>query len=339
MKRSAVLAFAVCIAATAQAAPDWEKVPSRKMTLFSPGQAGYEWVMNKADHSAAPDIADKKRPCAKCHEGDASEIGDNVVAGKPLGSSKTVLEPKAPKGKPGALPVTFQAAHDGSKIYFRFEWTAPAAVEAKPDPKNEVKLTMLFDGGGTVDGAALNGCWSTCHMDLQTMPDAVDAAKGHAKAAALGWNDGGVTKYLAESRTGLSMAKPRGGWDKLKSDADIAAALKAGKFLDLLQFRSGKGEKPVDGHVLDARHMSGGKSLVKAEGKKEGNKWVVVFERTLASGGPGDHAISADKIYSFGFAIHEQHAVDRFHHVSLGYQFGLDKAVPEVKSHINVVKQ
>jgi hypothetical protein len=39
--------------------------------------------------------------------------------------------------------------------------------------------------------------------------------------------------------------------------------------------------------------MSGGKSQVKAEGKKEGNKWVVIFERALAGGGKGDHSITA----------------------------------------------
>lgn len=338
MKRMVVAMVGVLAAAAAGAAPDWDKVAPRKMTLFYPGQAGLEWVMNKPDHSAVPDIVDKKRACAKCHEGDASEIGDKVIAGKPLGSSKTVLEPSPPKGKAGWVPVSFQAAHDGNKIYFRFEWTSPKSDGSQADPKNEVKLTLMFDGGGTVDGAALNGCWGTCHMDLRTMPDASDTAKGHARAKALGWGDG-VTKYLAESRSAISTAKPRGGWDKLKSDADIAAALKSGKFLDLIQFRSGKGEKPVDGHVLDARHMAGGKSLVKAEGKKEGNKWVVVFERTLAAGGPGDHAIVADKTYNFGFAIHEGHADDRHHYVSLGYQFNLDKAEPGVKYHINVMKQ
>ena len=338
MKRIVVGALGLVVAATALAAPDWDKVPPRKVTLFYPGQAGLEWVMNKSDHSAVPDIVDKKRACAKCHEGDASEIGDKIVAGKPLGSSKTVLDASPPKGKAGSIPVNFQAVHDGNKIYFRFEWASPKGGDAKADAKNEVKLTLMFDGGSTVEGAALNGCWGSCHMDLRTMPDASDAAKGHAKAKALGWNEG-VTKYLAESRTAVSASKPRGGWDKLRSDADIAAALKAGKFLDLIQFRSGKGEKPADGHVLDARHMSGGKSLVKAEGKKEGNKWVVVFERTLAASGPGDHAIAADKTYNFGFAIHEDHADDRHHHVSLGYQFGLDRADPAVKSYINVVKQ
>lgn len=299
--KSLVVAVLAAVAGAALAAPpDWSKVPPRKMTLFYPGQAGLEWIMNKADHSAVPDIVDKKRSCARCHEGDAKEIGDNIVAGKAVGSSKTVLEPTPPAGKVGSIPVTFQAAHDGSKIYFRVEWVPPKTGDKKMDEKNEVKLTLMFDGGGTVEGANLNGCWGTCHVDLRTMKNPKDDKK---------------TKYI--------------------KGADVAS----GKFMDLIQFRSGKGEKPVDGHVSDARHMEGGKSLVKAEGKKEGNNWVVTFERELAAKGAGDHAISADKIYNFGIAIHEDHTNARFHYVSLGYQFGLDKAVPEVKSHINVVKQ
>jgi hypothetical protein len=168
------------------------------------------------------------------------------------------------------------------------------------DKKNEVKLTMMFDGGGTVEGAELNGCWGTCHSDLRGMKDAKDDKK---------------TKYI--------------------KGADLAG----GKFMDLMQYRSGKGEKPVDGHVADKRVMEGGKALVKAEGVKEGNKWVVTFERSLAGGAPGDHAITPDKIYNFGFAIHEDFSEARYHYVSLGYQFGLDKTVDGVKSYYNVTKQ
>ncbi len=116
------------------------------------------------------------------------------------------------------------------------------------------------------------------------------------------------------------------------------ADLASGKFMDLIQYRSGE-KAPVDGHVAEARHMEGGKALLKAEGKKEGNKWIVTFERTLAGGGKGDHAITADKVYNFGFAIHEDYTNARFHYVSLGYQFGLDKPNPGVKSYIDVQKQ
>ena len=223
-----------------------------------------------------------------------------IVAGKPVGQSKTVLEPKPLAGKPGYLPVSFKAAHDADKIYFRFEWTPPKNSGAKMDKKNEVKLTLLFDGGGTVPGAEINGCWSTCHSDLRTMKDAKDDKK---------------TKYV--------------------KDADLAS----GRFYDLMQFRSGKGEKPADGYVAEKRYMEGGKGLVAATGIKEGNKWVVTLERSLAGGGKGDHAIAPGKTYNFGFAVHEDYTEARYHYVSLGYQFGLDQAVEGVKNYYNVTKR
>jgi cytochrome c-type protein NapC len=316
MTAAAVAATAVTTAATtvaAQAQPakadaaasgvtvlDWSRVPTRQIKVFYPGQAGLEWIMNKADHSSASDIVEKKRACAKCHEGDANEVGTAIVTGKPVGVSKTVMEPNPPAGKVGFIPVTFQATHDDSKIYFRFEWVPPKNGDKKLDPKNEVKLTMMFDGGGTVDGSELNGCWATCHTDLRTMKDAKDDKK---------------TKYIA--------------------GADLAS----GKFMDLIQYRSGRGQNPVDGWVDSERHMDGGKSQLKAEGKKEGNKWVVIFERSMAGGGKGDHSITADKVYNFGFALHEDYTNARFHYVSLGYQFGLDKPNPGVKNYIDVQKQ
>jgi len=334
MKKIAIAVMGVIAAGTTLAAPDWSKVPAKKVPVFFPGPAGLEWVLTKADHSAANQILDKNRPCTKCHDEDAVDIGAKMAAGKPVGNAKAPLEANPPKGKAGSVPVSVQAASDGKKIYFRFEWDAPKpGGDKKADAKNEMKLTMMFDDN-KVEGANLNGCWSTCHMDLRSMPDAADAAKGHAKAKALGWSDG-VTKYIKESRSGLEMkAKPRGGWDKLKSDADIESALKDGKFMDLMQYRSGD-KKAVDGYVLDARYMEGGKSLVKAEGKKTGNKWVVTFERELAAKGKGDHTIAEGKLYNMGFAIHEDFSNARFHHVSLGYTFGLDNA----KADFNAAKQ
>lgn len=335
MTKIAVAVMGVFIAGSALAAPDWGKIPAKKVPAFYPGQSGLEWILTKKDHSAANQILEKNRPCLKCHDTDAIEIGDKIAAGKPVGNLRQPLDAAVPKGKVGHIPVSVQAAHDGKKLYLRFEWDAPkAGGDKKMDPKNEMKLTVMFDEG-KVEGANLNGCWATCHEDLRTMPDASADAKGHAKAKALGWSDG-VTKYLKESRTGLEMsAKPRGGWDKLKSDADIEAALKEGKFMDLIQVRSAKGEKAVDGYVLDSRHMDGGKSLVKGEAKKEGNHWVVSIERELAGLGKGDHTIAEGKLYNLGFAIHDDYTNARFHHVSLGYTLGLDSA----KADFSAVKQ
>lgn len=298
-RQFAFAVIAIFVASDAFAAPDWSKVAPIKMTLFFPGQASLEWVMNERDHSAALDIVNRGRSCAKCHRGDANETGDKIVKGQAVGSSKSVLEPKPMAGKAGSIPVQFRATHDGNNIYFRVEWVSPQGGSDKMDANNEVKLTMMFDGGGTVDGANQNGCWATCHNDLRSMKNATDDKKTkHIKGADLG----------------------------------------KGVFMDLIQFRSGKGEKPLDGYVADQRVMEGGKGLISAEGKKEGNKWIVTFERQLAGGGSGDHVIAAGKNYNFGIAIHEDYASARYHYVSLGYQFALDEQGPE-KSQINVVKQ
>ncbi len=299
MKKIAFAVLSSFVAGGALASPDWSKVNPVKVTLFYPGQSSLEWVMDKSEHSAVPDIVDKKRTCAKCHLGDANEVGDKIVKGQPAGNKKASIEPKPIAGKAGFVPVLLQVAHDGSKIYFRLEWNSPKGGAPKQDSKNEMKATILFDGGGTVDGANLNGCWATCHDDLRSMKSAKDDKK---------------TKYI--------------------KDANLAG----GKFYDLMQFKSGKGEKPVDGHVLDKRVMEGGKSLVKAEGKKEGDRWIVTFERDLAGKGPGDHTIAAGKMYNFGVAIHEDYSNARYHYVSLGYQFALDEQGKE-KNQVNVVKQ
>jgi len=299
MKKIALAVMGMFAAGGAMAAPDWSKATPVKMTLFYPGQSSLEWAMDKAEHSAVPDIVEKKRACAKCHMGDANEVGDKIVKGGPVGNKKASIEPKPIAGKAGHLPVVFQAAHDGSKIYFRLEWTSPKGGAPKQDSKNPIKATILFDGGGTVEGANQNGCWATCHDDLRSMKSAKDDKK---------------TKYI--------------------TGGDVAS----GKYYDLIQFQSGKGQKPVDGHVADKRVMEGGKSLVKAEGKQEGDKWVVTFERELAGKGTGDHTIAAGKMYSFGVAIHEDHSNARYHYVSLGYQFALDEKGKE-KNQISVDKQ
>jgi len=319
----------------AAGAIDWTKVPTKTIPMFYPGQAGLEWVWNKPDHSSANQLLEKGRACVYCHDEDAKDIGEKIAAGKPAGNAKVILDSNVPPNKRGYVPLTVYTAHDGNKLFLRFEWPASTKSSVqKMDAKNEIKLAVMMDDN-KVEGARSNGCWSTCHMDLRTMPDAAPGAKDHDKAKSLGWTDG-VTKYLKESRGDLEKTNPpRGAWDKFKADDEIKAALAAGKFMDLMQFRSGKGEKPVDGYVLDARYMSGGKGLVRAEGRKEGNKWVVEMERVLAGGGRGDHKLVKGKQYNIGIAIHEDYTSARFHHVSLGYTLGLE----DEKAFFNAVKR
>jgi len=121
------------------------------------------------------------------------------------------------------------------------------------------------------------------------------------------------------------------GKDDKKTKYVAGGALAGGKYYDLLQWTS-KGGK-FDGYVADRRVMEGGKALIDAKGEKKGDEWVVVFTRKLA-GGEGDIALASGKTYNFGFAIHDDHAVGRYHHVSLGYTLGLD-----AKADITAAKQ
>jgi len=268
----------------------------------------------------------KGETCANCHHEEASDMGKKIVTGQKLEPDAAAVKGKAP-----AIPVTVQAAYDATNLYLRFQWKQPPGGEGKKmDQKSAMKLAVMLDDN-KVEHGALGGCWAACHHDLRSMPDVDPNAAKHPRAKELDIRANGPTKYLKESRTALEMkAKPLGGWDKPKPEAEIAALLKEGKFLEIWQFRSG--EPARDGYVLDARRMKAAPGL--AEGKSEDGTWTVTFTRKLA-GGAGSHAIAPGRTYNVGFAVHDNHADYRYHHVSFGYTLGLDNP----KVDINAVKQ
>lgn len=128
-------------------------------------------------------------------------------------------------------------------------------------------------------------------------------------------------------------ARTMPGADEKKTKYILGANLSAGVYYDLIQWRSGKGAKPADGFVADKRVLEGGKALIDAKGEKKGDLWIVTFTRKLA-GGEGDVTLAESKATHFGFAIHDDYAGGRFHHVSLGYSLGLG-----TKADLTAVKQ
>lgn len=310
---------------------DWSGVPDREIGLLYPGQTSIEWMLNGRDHGGARPFDKGGDRCTVCHDKEISDMGEKIVTGEKA-------EPTPIPGKRGSIAVRVQAAHDADNLYLRFEWEGtehvpvPFVEGGKMDPENPMKIAIML-ATDDVEYADRTGCWATCHHDNNTMPHAPEQSVLDASEAAKVLNlKQGVTKYLKESRTKIEVkgrrGKKRGGWDKLKSPEEIQEALNTGLFMDLMRYSSGS-KKAENGHILEQRHMTGGGQF-DVNASKDGNTWVVEMKRKLNTGKPGDIAIESDKLYNFGFAIHDDYSNARFHHVSLGYKLGLDNEEAEV---------
>ena len=316
---------------------DWDKAPATEIAIFYPGQASMEWVLNGRDHGGARPLKAGDR-CFDCHGEEAVDIGNKIIAGE-----LPKIEPQAVSGKRGSIAVSVQATHDNDYLYMRFLWddtphvALPFVETGKMDAANPSKLAMML-ANDDIEFAGESGCWITCHNDMKGMPDAppADVLAGNAHAETLNWGDG-VTKYISESRTEIEIKGrggiPRGGWDKLKADDEIQAEVDAGHYLDIVRYKIGEGITE-NGHVLDSRDMEGGQGVEFSGGLNNG-KWAVVMKRQLSSSQSGDIDLTTDQLYNIGFAIHDDHTLGRYHHVSLGYKLGFD----DEEAEINAIKQ
>lgn len=256
---------------------NWASVPSKTLTLFYPAQSTYQWLRSPAHAGAG--MVNSGGACATCHNGQEEKLGNKLVKTNPL-------EPAAPEGKSGTLPLAVQIAYDNEFAYFRFQWKTknPYPGEAYPmygyDGKEwkltggprldakvrkgdqpaiyEDRLSMMIDDGG-VPAYANQGCWLTCHngeRDAPKQPTA-DEVKANAFYQAIKRND--VRKYLPSTRTDADAS-----WDKGKSVEEIAKLKAAGEFLDLIQWRAHR-SNPIgmadDGYVLEWRNFDAGKNL------------------------------------------------------------------------------
>ena len=316
---------------------DWASIEPREVGLFYTGQASMEWVLKGSDHGGKRAFVTGDR-CLDCHEDEEVDIGDLIVVGDK--AEETVIPDKR-----GSIMVNVQAAHDAENLYMRFQWEdgehtpVPFIDGGKMDPENPVKLAIMLatdsEDDPKVEYAERSGCWQTCHHDINYMPHKPDEATMNASPAAQRLDlSNGITKYLKESRTEIEIegkdGKVRGGWDKLKSEAEIQAALDNGSFMDLLRYKSGSGESE-DGYILAERVMNGGQG-VNFSGSNDNGVWTVLMTRKLTSDQPGDISMSTDQWYNIGFAIHDDYTSSRFHHVSLGFKLGFDDEDAEINA-------
>ena len=304
---------------------DWGKASSRDITLFYPGQTSMEWVMTGKDHGGARPFMKAGDRCTSCHDKETADMGEKMVTGEKA-------EPTPIPGKRGSIPVTVEATHDAEYLYMQFSWPegehapVPFVEGGKMDPDNPMKLALMF-ATNEIEYADRSGCWQTCHEDLRSMPDTPDQAAIDASGLADRLDlSKGVTKYIKESRSKIEVkgrrGKKRGGWDKLKATEELRAEIDAGHYMDIIRYKSGKGEVE-DGRILEQRDMQGGEGALFSAELSAGT-WTLTMKRKLKSDKPGDILLELDKVYNFGFAIHDDYSDARFHHVSLGYKLGFD---------------
>ncbi|MCL7421490.1 MAG: ethylbenzene dehydrogenase-related protein [Methylobacter sp.] len=272
---------------------DWRSIPGRKITLFYPGQASWEWLLT--DHKGASSIK-AGQSCTVCHEGMQDEMGQKLVKGK-------LLEPDPPTGKPGSIELEVKTAHNSDNLYIHLEWTAGAI------PANfEAMASVIFDDG-RVPEITRGGCWGVCHDDMNGMASA-EAGRD-------------IDKYLVKSRTKMTR---KGGADNIKPAGELSGLLAAGYFAEIWQARLNPGQpaKVVDGYILETRRDRI-PAQVYADAAFANGKWSVDFSRKLTINNPAYKKIEPGKTYTIGFAVHDGYVKGRRHYVSFVNTLRLDE--------------
>jgi hypothetical protein len=242
---------------------------------------------------------------------------------------------------PGVSPlewITKGTEHGGARALKKGETCAGCHSEETADMGKKIV------SGATLEPAPIAGKAPFINTQVQAAHDGEHlylrfswtqpAASGAAKM-----DDKNPVKiaYMLEAGSKVELADRGGCWASCHGDARSmpsadenktkyvsGGSLAGGLFYDLNQWRSGE-NKAFDGHIADTRVMDGGQALISAVGTRNGDTWTVDFTRKF-TGGAGDVALEPGHTYNFGFAIHDDSASGRYHHVSLGYQLGIDAA-------------
>ncbi len=280
---------------------DWDKVPGKQISLFYPGQSSWEWLLTGNDHSGAKNIR-KGKTCIECHQDEEQEMGSKLLT-----ASQSQLPLLA--NKPVSIQATVKLSYNSENFYAQVSWKdGKTQGTEKIDNDYASRITLMIDDGHVTE-AARAGCWGTCHDDAIAMPSAEDNKE--------------ISKYLARSRTKVTRA---GGGENYKSAKALKEMINKGVFMEYWQARLNTKQPAiaVDGHILDKRHRNN-QALVAVTAQMINGSWTVQFSRKRIASDSLHKDIIAGKIYSIGFAIHDDYANHRHHFVSFGRSFVLDQ--------------
>lgn len=172
MRKTSIICIAALgfvVAPCAAPAVDWSQVEAVEIEAFYPGVSPMEWALgdvriDRVRHGGGRAFR-QGDSCAECHADETRQMGDLIASGEKL-------DPDPAPGRPGAIAVKLQAAHDGETFHLRFSWKQPAAAGTpRMDEAHATKVAFMLDAG-KVDMADRSGCWASCHGDSRTMPDA-----------------------------------------------------------------------------------------------------------------------------------------------------------------------
>ena len=280
---------------------DWTDVPAKRVDLFFPGKASWEWVLSPSEHRIGGKKIRQGHRCMDCHADEEREMGPYLMF-------VSAAPQKRPRGR-AHLPVDVKAAHDGENLYLRLKWCRCGEVRAEePDPDYELKVTVMLDDGA-VRSFDRVGCWAGCHEDNDDM--------------AITPGEGTVPKYLPESR---SRIKRVGGGFYLRPSDELQDMRNRGVLLEYWQARVNRDEPAdaVHGYVLDRRYESQDPMVSATAGRSDG-AWTVVLSRPLVAGDAWHKPLLPGRTYTLGIAVHEAYATGRRHLVSFEHTLVLDE--------------
>lgn len=282
----------------------WDKLNSKSITLFYPGQSSWEWLLTK--HSAAKSVR-KGAPCLECHEDEEKDMGATLVSGKKLESSPI-------KGKPGSIKASLKTAYDDESIYFQIQWKdtnfsseeSIANKNVEKSKKSKIKVTLML-GDKSVKEFPVAGCWGVCHDDATSMAS----------------HEGDNKRQLYTSASRVKI-KRTGGGDNIKDTQELEALLINKNILEYWQLRISADNQTStsQGYILEKRHKLEN-TRFNASATLENGLWTTIFSRKRNETGTGLIPIKEGHTYTLGIALHDDFVSGRKHYVGFGRSFSL----------------
>ncbi len=295
-----VVLFLAPLFAQAEAV-DWKPVVATDITLFYPGQASLQWILDATRHPGAQPFRKAGVQCQACHQPAIGQLGGKIL-------QNPALEPAPLSGRRATTRLEARATVRNGSLVLRLRWPAAdklPATRMRPTPESVVSVLL---GDAAVKSAVRTNCWSACHADSAGMP-----AAGRDRTG----------KYLIDSRPGMGAT---GGGPAARPAAELASLLATGTFLELWQ----AGVDPAtpgapvsirDGYILERVHYNA-QAAISGSAQLADGHWTVELRRPLAPTGTRTKLL-AGVSYNIGFALHDQHTAGRFHLVSLPYRFSI----------------